>query len=152
MLSVTQYWSLTIASVHGNSESQLGFMPRRSTIDVIFILRQTMETYRECQKNIRVTFTDLEKVYGRVPRKEIWRCMTERIVPEKYVRLIHDMHRCSQAKVRERTTFIFRSLFQIFVSSSVSPGRYYIGHYSLAIPIRELASLLQLPSADSSDP
>ena len=78
----------------------MGFIPRRSTIDVIFILRQTMETYRECQKNIRVTFTDLEKVYGRVPRKEIWRCMTERIVPEKYVRLIHDMYRCSQAKVR----------------------------------------------------
>ena len=36
---------------------------RRSTTDAIFILKQTIEKYREGQKNIKVTFIDLEKTY-----------------------------------------------------------------------------------------
>ena len=36
-------------------------MPTRSIIDVSFILKQTIQEYRECQKNVRVTFTDLER-------------------------------------------------------------------------------------------
>ena len=43
--------------------------------------------------DIRVTFIDSEKAYDRVPREEIWRCMRERNVPEKYVKLIQDMLR-----------------------------------------------------------
>ena len=47
-----------------------------------------------------VTFIDLEKAYDRVPREEIWRCMRERNLPEKYVKLIQDMYRGCQTKVR----------------------------------------------------
>jgi hypothetical protein len=32
-----------------------------------------------------------EKAYDRVPRQEVWRCMREKGVPEKFVRLIQDM-------------------------------------------------------------
>ena len=46
-------------------ESQFGFMPGRSTTDAIFILKQTIEQYREGQKDICVTFIDLEKAYDR---------------------------------------------------------------------------------------
>ena len=42
-------------------ESQFGFMPGRSTTYAIFILKQTIEKHREGQKNIRVTFIDIEK-------------------------------------------------------------------------------------------
>ena len=38
-------------------------MPGRSTTDAIFILKQTIEKHREGQKDIRVTFIDLEKAY-----------------------------------------------------------------------------------------
>ena len=83
-------------------------MPGRSTTDALFILKQTIENHREGQKDIRVTFIDLEKAYDRVPREEIWRCMREEIwrcmrepnVPEKYVKLIQDMYRGCQTKVR----------------------------------------------------
>ena len=42
-----------------------------------------IEQYREGQKDICVTFIDLEKACDRVQREEIWRTMRERLVPEK---------------------------------------------------------------------
>ena len=75
-------------------------MPGRSTTDAIFILKQTIEKHRESQKDIIVIFIDVEKAYDRVPREEIWRCMRQRNVPEKYVKLIQDMYRGCQTKVR----------------------------------------------------
>ena len=42
---------------------------------------------------------DIEKAYDRVPSEEIWRCMRERNVPEKYVKLIQDMYSGCQTKV-----------------------------------------------------
>ena len=75
-------------------------MPGRSTTDAISILKQTIEKHREGQKDIRVTFIDIEKAYDRVPREEIWRCTRERNVPEKCVKLIQDMHRGCQTNVR----------------------------------------------------
>ena len=72
----------------------------RSTTDAIFILKQTIENHREGQKNIRVTFIDLEKAYDRIPREEIWRCSRERNVPEKYIRIVQDMYRGCGTVVR----------------------------------------------------
>ena len=57
------------------SEEQFGFMPGRSTTDVISILRFTMEKHREKQKGLHLVFIDLEKAYDREPRQEVWRCM-----------------------------------------------------------------------------
>ena len=48
----------------------------------------------------KIVFIDLEKAYDRVPREEIWICMRERNVQEKYVKLIQDMYRGCQTKVR----------------------------------------------------
>ena len=81
-------------------ENQFGFMPGRSTTDAIFILKQTIGKHREGQKNIRVTFIDLEKAYDSIPREEIWRSSRERNVPEKYIRLIQDMYQGCKTVVR----------------------------------------------------
>jgi len=75
------------------SENQFGFVKGRQTSDAIFALRQTMEKYREKQKGLHMAFIDLEKAYDRVPRSEVWRCMREKGVSEKYVRLVQDMYR-----------------------------------------------------------
>ncbi|GKA37387.1 hypothetical protein Tco_0723952 [Tanacetum coccineum] len=45
-------------------------MPRRSTMEVIHIIRSLMEKYRERQKDLHLAFLDLEKAYDNVPRAE----------------------------------------------------------------------------------
>ena len=74
------------------SENQYGFIRGRQTSDAVFALKQIMEKFREKQKGLYVAFIDLEKAYDRVPRSEVWRCMREKGVSEKYVRLVQDMY------------------------------------------------------------
>ena len=83
------------------AEEQFRFMPGRGTRNAIFILRQRAEKYREKRRDLHMVFIDLEKAYGRVPREEQWRCLREKMVPEKYVRLIKEMYR--DVKTRERS-------------------------------------------------
>ena len=71
---------------------QFGFMLGRSTMDAVFSLRVIMEKYREGQKGLHMVFIDLEKAYDWVPQQEVWRCMREKGVPEKYVKIIQDMY------------------------------------------------------------
>ena len=47
-----------------------------------------------------MVFIDLEKAYDRVPHQEVWRCMREKEVPEKYVRIIQDMYERTEANVK----------------------------------------------------
>ena len=89
-----------VEGVHGNSWKPIWIYARKKHHGCDIHPKQTIEKHREGQKDIRVTFIDLEKAYDRVPREEIWRCMRERNVPEKYVKLIQDMYRGCQTKVR----------------------------------------------------
>ena len=59
-----------------------------------------MEKFREKQRDLHMVFIDLEKAYDRVPRQEVWRSLREKMVPEKYVRLIQEMYRNVSTRVR----------------------------------------------------
>ncbi|KAK3538902.1 hypothetical protein QTP86_020172 [Hemibagrus guttatus] len=48
----------------------------------------------------RESIEDLEKVYDRVPREELWYCMRKSGVAEKYVRVVQDMYERSRTVVR----------------------------------------------------
>ena len=80
-------------------EQQFGFMPGRGTTDAIFVVRQMLEKYGENQRELHLVFIDLEKAYDRVPR-EVWRCMREKRVSEKYVRLVKNMYDGARTQVR----------------------------------------------------
>ena len=49
-------------------ENQFDFMLGRSTIDAIYLLRQSMKKYMEKEKYLHMIFIDLEKASKRVPR------------------------------------------------------------------------------------
>jgi hypothetical protein len=50
------------------TENQFGFMLGRSTLEVIFLIRQLMDRCREQEKDMHMIFIDLEKAYDKVAR------------------------------------------------------------------------------------
>ena len=54
---------------------QFGFMPGRSSIEAIHLIRGLMEKFREKQRDLHMAFLDLEKVYDHVHRELIWRLL-----------------------------------------------------------------------------
>jgi hypothetical protein len=67
------------------TENQFGFMPGRSTMDAIYLIRQFMERCREQMK-------DLKKVYDKVSRNVMWWTLQKHKVSTKYITLIKDMY------------------------------------------------------------
>ena len=82
------------------TKNQFGFMPRRSTTEVIFLLRQLMERYREQKKDLHMVFIDLEKTYDKIPRMVMWWALEKDKVPTKYISLIKDMYNNVVTSVR----------------------------------------------------
>jgi Reverse transcriptase (RNA-dependent DNA polymerase) len=91
------------------SKNQFGFMPGRSTIETIFLIKQLMERHRKQKKDLHMIFIDLEKSYDKIPRNIIWWALKRKLVPTKYVTLIKDMYTndvtCVRACDGESDTF-----------------------------------------------
>jgi hypothetical protein len=70
------------------TENQYSFMPGRSTMETIFLVRQLMKRCKEQKKDLHMVFTDLEKAYSKVPRNIMWWTLQKHKILTKYITLI----------------------------------------------------------------
>ncbi|KAL2947084.1 hypothetical protein AAZX31_20G050700 [Glycine max] len=82
------------------TENQFGFMPGRSTMEAIYLLRRVMEQYRMDQQDLHLIFIDLEKAYDSVPREILWKALEKKGVRVAYIRAIQDMYDRVSTSVR----------------------------------------------------
>ena len=54
------------------SETQCGFKGNRSTVDMIFCLRQLNEKYIEQDRTLHMVFVDFSKAFDTVGRTGLW--------------------------------------------------------------------------------
>ncbi|GJS62496.1 retrovirus-related pol polyprotein LINE-1 [Tanacetum coccineum] len=120
------------------SENQFGFMPGRSSIEAIHLIRSLMEKYRERQRDLHLAFLDLEKAYDSVPRELIWKTLVDKGTSRRYIKVIKDMY--DGAKTRVRTSIGNTEFFPIEVGlhqgSAISP-------YLFALILDELSRGIQ---------
>jgi Reverse transcriptase (RNA-dependent DNA polymerase) len=74
------------------SKNQFGFIPGRSTMEAIFLIRQLMERRRE--QDLNMIYIDLEKMYDKIVRNIMWWAFEKKWVPTKYVILVTCVRAC----------------------------------------------------------
>lgn len=73
-------------------ESQCGFHPDRSTIDMIFTVRQVQEKCLEQNMNLYIVFIDLTKAFDMGNRDALWVILRKLRCPAKFTKLIQLFH------------------------------------------------------------
>ncbi|XP_078661585.1 uncharacterized protein LOC144905710 [Branchiostoma floridae x Branchiostoma belcheri] len=73
-------------------ESQCGFRSERSTIDMIFSLRQLQEKCREQRQPLFIAFIDLTKAFDLVSRDGLFKILAKIGCPPKLLRMIQSFH------------------------------------------------------------
>jgi hypothetical protein len=118
--------------------NQFGFMPGRSTMEAIFLIRQFMERYKEQKKDLHMVFIDLEKDYDKIPKNLMWWAMDKHKVPTKYVTLIKNMYDKVVTSVRttDGDTNVFPINIGLHQDSTLSP-------YLFALAIDEVMRYIQ---------
>lgn len=82
-------------------ETQCGFRNNRSTVDMIFCLRQLQEKCIEQNRSLYVVFVDFTKAFDTVGRRGLWQLLRKYGCPEKFTRMIESLHTGMMAKVKE---------------------------------------------------
>ena len=103
--------------------NQFGFMPGRSTIEAIFLIRRVMEWFREQKNDLYMIFIDLEKTYDKIPKNVMGWSLDKHKVPLKYVTLIKDMYNNVVTSVRtnDGNTDYFPIKIGLHQRSALSP-------------------------------
>ena len=79
---------------------QFGFMPGKSTVDAIFIVRQLVDKRIDGNSAVFCGFVDLEKAYDHVPREVLYWCLRRKGVSEKLVRMVMETWQDCKTAVR----------------------------------------------------
>ncbi|GJS04988.1 hypothetical protein Tco_0321496 [Tanacetum coccineum] len=59
-----------------------------------------MEKYMERQRDLHMSFLDLEKAYDCIPRELVWRTLIDKGAPRRYLRVLKDMYEGAKTRVR----------------------------------------------------
>ncbi|GKB79393.1 retrovirus-related pol polyprotein LINE-1 [Tanacetum coccineum] len=120
-------------------ENQFGFVPGRSSVEAIHLIKSLMEKYKKRQRDLHMAFLDLEKAYDSVPRELIWKILVDKGTPRRYIRVIRDMY--DGAKTRVRTSIGNTQFFLVEVGlhqgSVISPYLFALILDELSIGIQE---------------
>ena len=82
------------------AEEQCGFRPKRSTIDMIFVVRRLRQLARKKSTLLYMCFVDLTKAYSSVDRTLLWAVLARFRVPPKMVAVIRHIHDGMRARIR----------------------------------------------------
>ena len=80
-------------------ESQCGFRSGRTTIDMIFTLRQVQEKCIEQNKSLYVVFIDFRKAFDTVNRDALWKVLKCYGCPDRFLSLVKGFHQKMNARV-----------------------------------------------------
>ena len=81
-------------------QMQLCFIPGRSTVNAIFILKRMQESYLEKNRKLFICFVDLKKAFGRVLRKVIEWVLKKKLIPERLVQAVMSMYKGAKTRVQ----------------------------------------------------
>ncbi|XP_069992354.1 uncharacterized protein [Penaeus vannamei] len=59
-----------------------------------------MKLYKRVQESRLRNIVEIKKAYGRVPREELYWCMRDKGLPEKYIRVVEDMYEHCMTEVK----------------------------------------------------
>ena len=79
---------------------QSGFTPKRSTIDRILALRVLTERRREFRQGLLAAYVDLCKAFDSANRDALWRILSFRGVPPKFIDLTSELYSGTESAVR----------------------------------------------------
>ena len=81
-------------------ETQCGFRSNRSTVDMIFCLRQLQEKCIEQDRPLYIVFVDFTKAFDTVGRTGLWQLLRKYGCPEKFTTMIESLHTGMMVNVR----------------------------------------------------
>ena len=81
------------------TEAQCGFRQKRSTIDMIFSLRQIQEKAIEQNKELYVVFIDFRKAFDTVDRPLLWKVLAFTGCPASLIAIIKEFHDGTMAEL-----------------------------------------------------
>ena len=83
---------ISLVSEEALPETQCGFRTGRSTIDIVFTIRQIQEKCIEQHKDLFAVFIDLTKAFDTVNREALWSVLSKLCCPRKFTNLIRLFH------------------------------------------------------------